>query len=75
MQDEVHYWGNAIGETGDSASDTYVNAVDEIVARYDPHGRFTPATIFNPHDFDRDTYVNAVDEILAHIIRLVVSRR
>ncbi len=65
VQDEVHYWGNAIAESGDYAGNTYVNAGDEIAARHDPHGRFTPAAIFNPHDYDRDTYVNAVDEILA----------
>ena len=70
---DVFYVGNAPGESGDSTSDTYVNAVDEIGARHNPHGRFTPAAIDDAYDYDRDRYVNAADELIGAIILPVVS--
>ncbi len=65
LEPEVFYWGNAIGESGDSTTNTRVNATDEIGARNNPHGRFTLATVFDRYDYDRDTRVNATDQIIA----------
>lgn len=62
---DVSYFGNALGETGNSETNTFVNATDEIGARNNPHGRFTPAAVDNTYDFNRDVYVNATDQIIA----------
>jgi hypothetical protein len=64
-RDEVFYFGNAIGETGDSASNALVNASDILAARDNPRGPLTLAAIDNPHDFNRDRLVTATDVILA----------
>jgi len=60
-QDDVFYFGNAIGETGDSASNAAVNIVDFGGARDNPHNAFNRATITDAYDFDRDQFVNIVD--------------
>lgn len=65
VQNDLFYFGNAIGESGDSATHTYVNATDEIGARNNPHGRFTLADVEDVYDYNRDRYVNATDEIIA----------
>ncbi len=62
---EVHYWGNAIGESGDSPTYTFVNATDEIGARNNPHGRFTLASVYDQFDYNRDRFVNATDELIS----------
>jgi hypothetical protein len=64
-RDEVFYFGNAIGETGDSTSNALVNASDILAARDNPRGPLTLAAIDNPHDFNRDRLVTATDVILA----------
>ncbi len=64
-RDEVFYFGNAIGETGDNPSNALVNASDILAARDNPRGPLTLAGIDNPHDFNRDRLVTATDVILA----------
>jgi hypothetical protein len=61
---DVFYFGNAIGETGNSTANAIVNATDEILARNNP-AFIPPATITNPYDFNRDKAVNATDQIIA----------
>lgn len=66
--DEVFYFGNAIGETGNgtvtNAFGTFVpvNSTDEIDTRNN-QGIFRP--IDDVYDFNRDKLVNATDQILA----------
>jgi len=60
-QSDVFYFGNAIGETGDSASNAAVNIVDFGGARDNPHNAFNRAPIDNPYDFDRDQFVNVIE--------------
>ena len=62
---EIIYFGNAIGETGDSSVDAMVTPADEIGARNNPHTIVDPAPIEDPYDFDRDTLVGPADEITA----------
>ena len=62
-QDDVFYFGNAIGETGNSAAEAIVNATDEIGARLNPHYFLDPAPVYDPYDFDRDTKVDATDQV------------
>jgi len=62
--DDVFYFGNAIGEAGNSSIDAKVNATDEILARN--NSRATgQAPIDFAYDFNRDSKVNATDQIIA----------
>jgi hypothetical protein len=64
--DDVFYFGNAIGETGNSATDATVKPTDEIGARNNPHTLGgNPAGIDDAYDFDRDRKVGPTDEIIA----------
>ncbi len=62
---DVFYFGNAIGETGNSGSDAIVNAVDMLGARNHPRNFLNPAPIDFAYDFNRDARVNATDMLLA----------
>jgi hypothetical protein len=62
--DDVFYFGNAIGEAGNSATDARVNATDEILARNNPKPSGQAAVDF-AYDYNRDSRVNATDQILA----------
>ena len=61
----VFYFGNAIGESGDSTTDAKVNAIDMLAARNNPHNFFDKALIDDFVDFDRDEKVNATDMLIA----------
>jgi len=62
---DVFYFGNAVGETGDSADDARVNAVDVLLARNNPHTFLDPASIDSGYDFNRDARINATDLLIA----------
>ncbi len=63
-EDDVFYFGNAVGEAGNSSLEAMVTSVDEVLARNHPQ-IFVPAEISNPYDFNRDRMVSATDQILA----------
>jgi len=65
LNDDVFYFGNAVGESSNSTNDALVNATDIIGARDNPHGPLDQATITDEYDFNRDRLVNATDLILA----------
>ena len=60
--DDVFYFGNAIGEVGDSAADAKVTAVDELMVRANAA---TGVGITDPYDFNRDGNVDQTDESIA----------
>lgn len=62
---DVFYFGNAIGESGDSAANAAVNSTDEVGARTNTKTFLNLATLGDAYDFNRDGFVNAVDQILA----------
>ncbi len=62
---DVFYWGNAIGETGNSASNTNVTPTDMIGVRNNPHTVGDPALIDDVYDFNRDRKVGPTDAIIA----------
>lgn len=64
---DVFYFGNAIGETGNSTANAVVNAGDEIAARVNSRNPLNPAPITFAYDFNRDKLVNAADQILARV--------
>lgn len=55
------YFGNAIGETGNSALNAQVGAADESGVRASPRGVFNPAPITFVFDINRDRLVGAPD--------------
>ena len=69
------YFGNAIGESGNSLSNTLVNAIDVIAARDNQRGPFNRAALEDPYDFNRDRLVTATDVILArdHQVGLLLA--
>lgn len=66
--DDVFYFGNAIGETGNQAGvSAIVNATDEILTRNNPRSLFSAAPVTFAYDFNRDKQVNATDQIAARL--------
>ena len=62
--DDVFYFGNAIGESGNSTTDAIVNLLDVAETRVNQTG-FSQASIDNVYDFNRDKFVNLVDVAIA----------
>ncbi len=60
--DDVFYFGNAIGESGNSRTDARVNAFDMLGAR-DNQRDWAPIDF--PYDFNRDARVDAADMLIA----------
>ena len=60
--DDVFYFGNAIGDTGNSPTDAVVDAADVIGAQ---NNHTAAAAITNLYDFNRDKVVDATDEQIA----------
>lgn len=63
--DDVFYFGNAVGETGDSPVSSLVNVSDVLATRNHPRGPMSLADITDVYDFNRDRIVTATDAILA----------
>ena len=63
--DDVFYFGNAIGEVGNSAGDGRVTTADVLLIRNNPKTLVDPATITDVHDINRDTKVNTQDRLFA----------
>jgi len=59
--DDVFYFGNAVGDTGDSTANAFVNAFDTGGVRDHPRGFLNPSPIDDVYDFNRDQRVNAFD--------------
>ena len=64
---DVHYWGNVVGETGNSESNALVDSSDEREVRSNPFTYFDPAPITSRWDFNRDKKVDAQDQLLARL--------
>ncbi len=61
-QPDVFYFGNAIGETGNSSSDAIVDATDaQAVQNHLSPGPGSPP-VTNPYDINRDGQVDATDQ-------------
>jgi len=62
---DVHYWGNAIGETCNNPDNACVTPEDEVCVRNNPHTlAVNPASITDVCDFNRDKKVTPTDAIL-----------
>ena len=58
---DVFYFGNAVGESGNSAADAAVNAQDIGGPRDNPHNFLNRALVGDAFDYNRDSLVNAQD--------------
>lgn len=67
--DDVFYFGNAPGESGDQPGHAIVNTADELLARDHQRGPRNPAPLCDPHDYNRDGLVNVTDRIIARSSR------
>ena len=65
---DVFYFGNAIGESGNSTVDARVSSTDELQVRNNPHSVFSdPVGVTHPFDFDRNGGVSSFDELTAQL--------
>ncbi len=62
---DVFFFGNAVGESGNSTSDAKVNAFDMLATRDNQRTFLDPAPIDFAYDFDRNARVNATDMLIA----------
>ncbi len=62
---DVFYFGNAVGEGGNSDADARVTSVDLLLARNNPRHFLDPAAIDYAYDYNRDTRVDVTDLLLA----------
>ena len=65
LEDDVFYFGNAVGEAGNQPGNTQVTATDLLLARNNPRNFLDPAGVDFPYDYNRDQRVNATDVLLA----------
>jgi hypothetical protein len=63
--DDVFYFGNAVGDSFNSAANTQVDLADEIGARNNPRTFLNPATLLTVYDYNHDQRVDLADEIMA----------
>jgi hypothetical protein len=62
---DTFYFGNAIGETGNSAVDARVSVLDLLRTRANFAPLINSASIDNPYDFNRDRKVNVQDILIS----------
>jgi hypothetical protein len=62
---DVFYFGNAVGESGNSTSDARVTIADEMGARSHQRTLLNPAPADWRWDFNRDRRVNSADQLIA----------
>jgi hypothetical protein len=64
---DIHFWGNAVGGSGDgdSATAAPTNATDVNGARLNPHGFGNFALVDDAYDYNKDRNVNATDQSIA----------
>jgi hypothetical protein len=61
---DAHHWGNALGDSGDSPTETAVNVIDALGVQANPHSLLTPAPIDDTYDHNRDKQVNLHGELI-----------
>ena len=66
VSDDVFYFGSAIGETGNSATDAQVTPADEVGVRNNQATlAVNPASIDDAYDFNRDKKVGPTDQVIS----------
>lgn len=65
VSNDVFYFGNAVGETGNNPNEAIVDVFDVAGVRDNPRSSANPAPIDNRYDFNRDTLVDVFDFAIA----------
>jgi len=63
--DDVFFFGNAVGESGNSPTDAHVTVADLLLARNNPRSFLDELGIDFHYDYNRDQRVNVTDLLLA----------
>jgi hypothetical protein len=63
-EDDVFYFGNSIGEMGDSDTHTFVDGTDFVGVRDNPTSFPNRAAVTNAYDVNRDSFVDGTDLVL-----------
>jgi hypothetical protein len=63
--DDVFYFGNAVGEVGNSTTNAIVTAADESLIRLNFTTGFSTVPVTSPYDIDKNRFVQASDAALA----------
>ncbi|HHH76137.1 MAG TPA: hypothetical protein ENL03_03835, partial [Phycisphaerae bacterium] len=63
-EDDVFYFGNSIGETGNSPTNTFIDGTDFVGVRDNPHNFLNPAALDDAFDINRDRFVDGTDLVL-----------
>jgi len=76
---DIFYWGNTVGESGNSLTDAVVDLQDELAAKRSPRSAFNPAPIDYLTDFNRDKKVDQNDQAQprnnhAPVLQLITPR-
>lgn len=61
-QNEVHFWGHSLGDTGNSTTDTIANDADRELIRLNQSAG--PVPITSPYDLNRDGIVDTIDRAI-----------
>jgi ELWxxDGT repeat protein len=64
---DVFYFGNAVGETGNSTANAQVNSSDEGLIRLNGRNALNPAPVDFRFDVNRDRLVNSTDQALTRL--------
>ncbi|MEM6688057.1 MAG: PKD domain-containing protein [Planctomycetota bacterium] len=59
--EEVHFWGNAPGDTLNDSASAFVNTSDITQVRLNPRNFLNPAAVDDPFDINKDRFVNTTD--------------
>ena len=62
--DDVFYWGNAVGETGNSTKSAFVDGSDLLGVADHPRHFLDPAPLDDPYDHNRDRFVDGTDWVI-----------
>ncbi len=63
--DDAFYFGNAVGDAGNSTTEAMVTTTDLLLARNNPRNFLNPAAVDFAYDYNRDQRVSATDVLLA----------
>ncbi|MEO1530101.1 MAG: right-handed parallel beta-helix repeat-containing protein, partial [Planctomycetota bacterium] len=64
VADDVFYFGNAVGETGNTGLNAFVDATDAVGVADNANNFLSPASIESVFDFNRDRFIDGTDYVL-----------
>ncbi|TWU41279.1 Calx-beta domain protein [Novipirellula aureliae] len=62
---DIHYWGNAVGDSLNDTGSAFVNALDADTIRANPRNFLNAALVDDAYDINKDRFVNSLDSDIA----------